>query len=582
MLKKLPLFLLLSLAALVVLLALDRHVGRGSAGASVFLAGSNSTNKAEMISPPPGSTLPGNSVTFSWTGGSGVEGYALWVGTDPGSYATATDIADSGLLNSLSYTVHNVPTDGTTVYVELSSLINGAWQGNHYAYRAHADTNPTGTPTPCLTPTPTATADSAAPTTDTSYDINVLVLKYFPLTPDGQNIDISVTGDVGDPYNLIRQRTIDQDQELVANHQRATSYLGYANPCAPPALRYHIIDTVEHTVAFPIRAGTTNQPDYNAVLEQHNICDYVTSHGVQEVWIWAYEGPHDELYISESKMSGPYGDISNHRETGPMPYCGKTYVVYTNNYGRSEPSLETFGHQIEAEMGAIDSAFFRNIFQGPNYPQTLGVTGRCGSAHNPPNARFEYDRDNATPQPSDCLDWNPDGLGTLSQISCQNWGCGYTSAADNSFTNYMVWNWQNLPGRGNAKTYQGKALRDFWDIHGNFDAVMAGNRTIFLPTPTPTPTATATATDTRTPTPTPTNTATRTPTPTPTRTPVLVTGDTNGDGRVNAIDAALVLQYAAGLLPSISPNSDANRDGQINAIDAALILQYSAGLIPGL
>jgi CSLREA domain-containing protein len=60
-----------------------------------------------------------------------------------------------------------------------------------------------------------------------------------------------------------------------------------------------------------------------------------------------------------------------------------------------------------------------------------------------------------------------------------------------------------------------------------------------------------------------------------------VVGDANCDGHVNSIDAALVLQYGAGLLHTIACQSaaDANRDGHINSIDAALILQYSAGLL---
>lgn len=59
-------------------------------------------------------------------------------------------------------------------------------------------------------------------------------------------------------------------------------------------------------------------------------------------------------------------------------------------------------------------------------------------------------------------------------------------------------------------------------------------------------------------------------------------GDVNHDALVNAIDAALVLQYSAGLLPSINEEGDVNFDDEKNSIDAALILQYGAGLVRAL
>ena len=58
-------------------------------------------------------------------------------------------------------------------------------------------------------------------------------------------------------------------------------------------------------------------------------------------------------------------------------------------------------------------------------------------------------------------------------------------------------------------------------------------------------------------------------------------GDVNCDGRVNSIDAALILQFGAALMTSLSCQdaADVSEDGTINSIDAALILQYDAALI---
>ncbi len=93
------------------------------------------------------------------------------------------------------------------------------------------------------------------------------------------------------------------------------------------------------------------------------------------------------------------------------------------------------------------------------------------------------------------------------------------------------------------------------------------------PTDTPVPPTTTPVPPTSTPVP-----------PTNTPTPAGLVGDVNCDGAVNAIDAALVLQLTAAIIPSLAclENADVNLDGQVNVIDAALILQLVAGLIPDL
>lgn len=62
-------------------------------------------------------------------------------------------------------------------------------------------------------------------------------------------------------------------------------------------------------------------------------------------------------------------------------------------------------------------------------------------------------------------------------------------------------------------------------------------------------------------------------------------GDINGDGKVNSLDAAMILRYDADLLDladSALALGDVNLDGKVNSLDAAMVLRYDAGLIPSL
>jgi len=100
-------------------------------------------------------------------------------------------------------------------------------------------------------------------------------------------------------------------------------------------------------------------------------------------------------------------------------------------------------------------------------------------------------------------------------------------------------------------------------------------------TPTKTSGHDATATPTKTSEPEKTSTPTPTSKPFPTAGPFR--GDADCNGRITAVDAAIVLQFVAGMIPQVGcpGTADANHDGRVNAVDAALILQVGAGLLSG-
>jgi hypothetical protein len=85
-----------------------------------------------LTTPAPNSSLPGSSVTFSWTAGTGVTQYWLSVGTKFGGLQYSNASAGT----SLSATVNGLPTDGRTVYVRFWALVAGNWLFKDYTYTA--------------------------------------------------------------------------------------------------------------------------------------------------------------------------------------------------------------------------------------------------------------------------------------------------------------------------------------------------------------------------------------------------------------------------------------------------------------
>ena len=66
--------------------------------------------------------------------------------------------------------------------------------------------------------------------------------------------------------------------------------------------------------------------------------------------------------------------------------------------------------------------------------------------------------------------------------------------------------------------------------------------------------------------------------------PIANSGDANGDGTVNAVDALVAMRYVLGVsTESLTPEqiaaADFNGDGAVNAVDAMLIMRFSLGLI---
>ena len=88
---------------------------------------------ATLISPAPGTTFTGPSVTFNWTAAPSATGYYLWIGSEG---VGSNDIYNSAEKTVTSYTFTHMPTNGETIYVRLITNFSGTWVHNDYTYEA--------------------------------------------------------------------------------------------------------------------------------------------------------------------------------------------------------------------------------------------------------------------------------------------------------------------------------------------------------------------------------------------------------------------------------------------------------------
>jgi hypothetical protein len=155
---------------------------------------------AVMASPTPG-TLTSASTTFTWNAGSaGTTGYYLNVGTSPGG----ANLVNIGPLSGTSTTV-NLPTNGATIYVRLSTVFNGTTElSNDYTFTEFtqsgaAITSPT--PSSTLTSASTTFTWSAGSAGTTGYYLNVgtspggaNLVNIGPLSGTSATVNLSTNG----------------------------------------------------------------------------------------------------------------------------------------------------------------------------------------------------------------------------------------------------------------------------------------------------------------------------------------------------------------------------------------------------
>ncbi|HRY52105.1 MAG TPA: hypothetical protein P5186_29095 [Candidatus Paceibacterota bacterium] len=310
------------------------------------------------------------------------------------------------------------------------------------------------------------------PTDSAVWEVPVLVVSFFPT--NGAFIDQTVTGDWGATIEETRAKTRRLTQDVIAALENGSRYRGYTNPASLPSLKYRLAGQIEFLRPLPTFAKKDHQTpmtDYFRIMADIHIRDWVEQRGIREVWIWAYHGGKVDLW--ESNMASPFGDVSNSdRDPDDLPVLAHTYTVYHYNYQRgASEAVENHIHQIEAVLNHIDGRdatpaekwnelLFWGRFVGSDQSHKIVRPG-CGWAHYPPNAERDYDWDNPREVLTDMEDWKPDGTGRKHSLNARRWN-------GDSLSWFIYW-MQNLPGKDNTLTYQGRRLRNWWVFMGDYD-----------------------------------------------------------------------------------------------------------------
>ncbi len=332
----------------------------------------------------------------------------------------------------------------------------------------------------------------ASPAGGARHEIPVAILRYLP-TDDGVNVDPAVTGWNGSLADM-EARIDNYDLRVKFGLEEGSRFRGYANPSALPSLGYRVVKIItvyeplpKSQFEIPWNAGWY-RPDYNQILDRWNAEDLVNNLGVKEIWLWGYHS--DGIEPAESNMSSPLtGDVSNsERHQDDLPIFDHTYTLYNYNFTRSAAeALHDHGHQLEAILGWAnqrqdgDTELFWDRFVGRD--ENGHLLGRCGWTHMPPNSLDDYDYYNPLLVESDCTDWRPDGSGELEVVNVDtwtdleyDWPAGGSEGLENrSHSQFLVWWWQNMPGRDSRIPHGSFEVTNWWQFTADWDAAVLGD-----------------------------------------------------------------------------------------------------------
>lgn len=361
-----------------------------------------------------------------------------------------------------------------------------------------------------------AITDAPLGTVTLPITLPVLVLQYFPPDPnnptllDGVETGWGANATIGGrTLAWWEARTDEMVTAMLPYASEASRYHGYKNPTAPAFFNFVVADTKKYYLPIPRGAslGTNRyRPHYGQILTNLDICNYVDSLGVKEVWMYGYHS--SVIEPDESRMSSRHGDVSNSfpkEEAIPsqfrMPICNNSYVLYNYTYQPGGATaianaVHNRLHQVENIIPFADGVgkwppiredqsntnIPGSIFWGDfseyiqDYTVRSSYNSSCGNAHYTPNwtdlANHGYRYNLTAPRQFNCETWHPDdNQTTYISAGCERWGC--------TDMGFYKWWMQNIPGFNNGIIHNGQAMKNWWEAMYDFNAFIENGRSLY-------------------------------------------------------------------------------------------------------
>lgn len=353
-------------------------------------------------------------------------------------------------------------SDGTVVYAgTAAAYVDTGLASGKYYYAAFVLNSADGTYTESRRLT--AFVRNTASTNGALYKVPVLDIRLFPYDNQVTFLDLPAKN------TLTQKRSyVDATMNGLINNLKDGSTHA-RDLSTTPSLDYQPVLSYEIMGIAPTSSAFSGKVDYINILSKLDICTYVDTYGVRDVWMWT--GASSQVPgTDESNMAmgtnasglwnrGTYGDVSNSTQTNDLPVCNNTYVVYGFNFGRELATMvHNYGHQLEKLFVFYDNTLFTNFSQP--YGPTAG-TKHCGWVHFPPNGASDYDYGNTTTVTTSCSAWDPASEAVTETLNCSTWNCDHEK--------FLVWWMKRLPGNGSPVVYNTETLRNIWYPMADFD-----------------------------------------------------------------------------------------------------------------